>query len=152
MELKKILVTLDVDQTPTNLLKFAVDLAGRSDASIAGTAFKAGELAVSKKQLRREFQRAGLHAPVVHKGWFDELTARDVPPTIAFAFLDGDFYESILSSLQLVWTRLAGGGTIVVDDYAREALPGVERAVRDFFHGRLPELRQTHGLAIMHKE
>lgn len=38
MELKKILVTLDVDQTPTNLLKFAVDLAGRSDASIAGIA------------------------------------------------------------------------------------------------------------------
>lgn len=103
------------------------------DASGAGNQFQAGELAVSKKQLLREFTRAGLPLPRVHKGWFSELTAADVPQTIAFAFLDGDFYQSITDSLRLVWPRMASGGVVAIDDYNVDALPGVERAIRDFF-------------------
>lgn len=105
----------------------------KEDSSPAGEQFTAGQLAVGKKQFLREFQKANLQPPITHKDWFSELTAADVPEKIAFAFLDGDFYESIRDSLKLVLPRMQTDSVIVVDDYAREALPGVARAVREFF-------------------
>jgi O-methyltransferase len=101
------------------------------DASVAGDQFQAGELSVSKKDFLREFQKSGLKPPIIHKGWFSDLTPTDVPEQISFAFLDGDFYESIRDSLKLVLPRMQPGGVIIVDDYAREALPGVARAVHE---------------------
>ena len=102
-----------------------------ADESSAGDQFQAGELAVSKKQFLLAFQKAGLRPPTVHKGWFKDMTPADVPDQIAFAFLDGDFYESIRDSLRLVLPRMQAGSIIVIDDYAREALPGAARAVRE---------------------
>lgn len=122
---------------------------GREDSSPAGLDFKAGELAVSKKELLREFKAAHLHPPIVHKGWFSQLSEKDVPEQIAFALLDGDFYDSILSSLKLVWPRLAKGGVVLIDDYGREALPGVKRAVHGFFNRQLPHLRLEHDIALL---
>ncbi|HSX06080.1 MAG TPA: TylF/MycF/NovP-related O-methyltransferase [Candidatus Saccharimonadales bacterium] len=118
------------------------------DASRAGEQFQAGELAVSKKQFIQYFQKAGLQPPVVHKGWFSSLSSADVPDKMAFAFLDGDFYDSIRDSLQLVLPRMQPGGVIIVDDYAREALPGVAKAV----HQLLPHtpVRTEHNLGIIH--
>lgn len=121
------------------------------DASAAGTQFKAGELAVSKKQFLQEFRKAGLTPPITHKAWFNELTDKQLPEQIAFAFLDGDFYESILVSLQIVWLRLAVGGVVTIDDYQRETLPGPERAVRDYFKGAPPVVHHEHNIAILHK-
>lgn len=119
----------------------------REDDSPAGVNFKAGELAVSKKQFIREFQKAGLTLPVIHKGWFDQLSPDDVPDKIAFAFLDGDFYGSIKSSLQLVLPRMSRGGIIVLDDYAREALPGVAKAVKQYnLH---PQVRSGLGILTL---
>jgi O-methyltransferase len=102
------------------------------DASVTGEAFAAGQLSISKKAFLHEFQKAHLKPPVVHKGWFADLTPVDIPKMIAFAFLDGDFYDSIRDSLRLVLPRMSRGGVLVIDDYAREALPGVARAVHEF--------------------
>jgi O-methyltransferase len=102
------------------------------DASVTGEAFTAGQLSISKKAFLHEFQKAHLKPPVVHKGWFADLTPVDIPKMIAFAFLDGDFYDSIRDSLRLVLPRMSRGGVLVIDDYAREALPGVARAVHEF--------------------
>lgn len=121
----------------------------RQDTSAAGDQFKAGELTVSKKQLLHEFHKANLKPPVVHKAWFNQLSSEDVPEPIAFAFLDGDFYDSILDSLKLVYPRMSRGGRIVIDDYNREALPGVSRAVHDFFAGKTLQLRDQSSLAII---
>lgn len=121
-----------------------------ADQSVVGDAFKAGELAVSKKQFMQVFQKAGLRAPVVHKGWFGDLTDADVPDQIAFAFLDGDFYESIRDSLHLVWPHMAPGGAILVDDYRREALPGATKAVDEFLRGKTyRSLRAQQNIAII---
>lgn len=108
----------------------------REDESPAGTQFAAGKLSVSKKEFLREFHQASLRPPIVHKGWFSELSETDVPPTIAFAFLDGDFYDSILTSLRLVWPKMSKGSVVLVDDYKRESLPGAERAVTQFLQGK----------------
>lgn len=121
------------------------------DTSPSGNAFQAGELLASRQQLVKHFKQAGLTLPVIHKGWFSELTAKDVPDRIAFAFLDGDFYDSIMDSLKLVWPRLQPGGCVVFDDYQREALPGVQRAVHDYFNGRPPRVRVVHNMGVAHK-
>lgn len=120
----------------------------REDASRAGEQFTAGELMVSKKQFVREFQKAGLQPPIVHKGWFKDLTEADVPEKIAFAFLDGDFYESIKGSLKLVLPRLQRDSAIIIDDYAREALPGVAKAA----HELLPNvgIKTIHNLGVVY--
>jgi O-methyltransferase len=111
------------------------------DQNAAGIDFAAGELTVSKKQFLKNFERAKLRPPVVHKAWFDQLSAQEVPSPIAFAFLDGDFYNSILTSLQLVWPRLSSRATVVVHDYNRETLPGVARAINDYFAKQKLSLR-----------
>jgi len=118
------------------------------DQSRAGDQFQAGELAVSKKQLLHQFHKAGLQPPIAHKGWFKNLAPSDVPPQIAFAFLDGDFYESIRDSLKLVLPRMQPGGTIVIDDYAREALPGAAKAAHELL-GDHP-VTTVHNLGVIH--
>ena len=121
------------------------------DTSAAGVDFKAGELTVSKKQFFEQFRRAHLETPITHKAWFNDLSDADLPDHIAFAFLDGDFYESILTSLQLVWLRLDKGGIITIDDYRRETLPGVERAILDYFQGKSYRLSYAHNIATITK-
>ena len=99
------------------------------DRSVLGVAFRAGELGVTKREVKGRFLRAGLPVPVIRKKWFADLNEEDVPERIAFAFLDGDFYESIRDSLKLVVPRISEGGVIVVHDYTNPALPGVKKAV-----------------------
>ena len=123
----------------------------RQDMSAAGTGFQAGALRSSKKELLEQFRRARLATPVIHKGWFEDLKPADVPARIAFAFLDGDFYSSILASLHLVWPRLEKGGIVTIDDCGREALPGVDHAIRDFFgHNQLSPFYQKHNIGVLH--
>ena len=63
------------------------------DESAVGENFKGGELYVTKRAVKERFLRANLPVPVIKKAWFNELTDADLPEKIAFAFLDGDFYE-----------------------------------------------------------
>ena len=103
-----------------------------ADESVMGVDFKSGELFVTKREVKERFLRAGLPVPVIKKAWFRDLTPEDVPERIAFAFLDGDFYESIRDSLRLVVPRMSEGGVIVVHDYNNLALPGVRKAVDEW--------------------
>lgn len=119
------------------------------DASGAGDQFQGGELRVSKKQFLHEFQKANLQPPITYKAWFKDLQPEQLPDQISFAFLDGDFYQSIIDSLRLVWPRLVAGGVVTIDDYQRAALPGVERAVRDFFQDKSVDLHHEHNIAII---
>jgi O-methyltransferase len=122
------------------------------DTSAAGVDFQAGKLSVSKKEFLSQFHAANLKPPIIHKGWFDDLTPTDVPEKIAFAFLDGDFYGSILTSLQLVWPRLAPGALLLIDDYRRESLPGVEQAIHDYFNGSaMLAIHAEHNIAVIRR-
>ena len=97
-----------------------------------GENFQGGELAVSKREVKERFLRAGLPVPVIKKAWFSELNGDDMPEKISFAFLDGDFYESIKDSLRLVDARMSLGGVLIVHDYTNPALPGVKKAVDEW--------------------
>lgn len=119
------------------------------DESRAGDQFKAGELSVSKKQFILNYKKSGVPLPRIHKGWFNDLTEADVPEKISFAFLDGDYYESVLTPLKLIWPRLVSGAVIVVDDYANEALPGAAKAVDEWLATHPAKLTVEHSLAII---
>lgn len=119
------------------------------DISPAGEQFKPGELFATKKQLIANMKKAGLPLPVIHKGWFSELSQGDIPDNIIFAFLDGDYYESIRDSLHLIEHKLVQGAVIVVDDYANEALPGAARAVDEWLRLRGGTLQAVASLAVI---
>ena len=104
----------------------------KADESVLGVDFKEGELFVTKREVKERFLRAGLPVPVIKKAWFADLKDEDLPERIAFAFLDGDFYESIRDSLRLVGSRMNHNGIIVVHDYTNPALPGVRKAVDEW--------------------
>jgi O-methyltransferase len=148
---------LDAFQQSNDRLFYAYDsFAGlpektARDYSTTGIEFKGGELRASKKQLVQTFQKAHITTPIIHKAWFKDLLPTQLPSRLAFAFLDGDFYESINESLQIVWPRVQAGGSITIDDYQREALPGVTKAVNDFFSSKQINLRYERNIAIIKK-
>jgi O-methyltransferase len=120
------------------------------DNSPAGEQFKTGELLATKKQLVHNLRQANVPMTRITKGWFSDLHDADVPQTISFAFLDGDYYHSVLDPLKLIWKHLAPGAIIIVDDYANEALPGAAKAVDEWLRSHKGTLRVEHSLAIIH--
>lgn len=122
------------------------------DESPAGLQFRAGELLATKKQLEYNFRSLHLPRPVIKKAWFSDLTDAAIPETIAFAFLDGDYYHSVLDPLKLIWDHLSPGACIIVDDYANEALPGAAKAVEEWRARHHFTVKTEHSLAIFHKK
>jgi hypothetical protein len=62
--------------------------------------------------------------------------------------LDGDFYESIKSSLALVAPRITTGGIITIHDYRNAELPGSAKAVNEFLADHADEY-SLHIVATM---
>ncbi len=119
------------------------------DESAAGENFQGGELYVTKREVKERFLRANLPVPVIKKAWFNELSDADLPEKIAFAFLDGDFYESIRDSLRLIEDKMAENSAIIVHDYTNPALPGVARAVDEWIRVRKRKIINYESLAII---
>jgi O-methyltransferase len=123
----------------------------KEDASVAGDQFQAGELLVTKREVIEKFKRGGLKLPKIKKGFFEDLDPEnDVPSEIAFAFLDGDLYTSIKTSLKLVENRMKKDGIIIVHDYNNPELPGSSCAVDEWLKAH-PEktLKVKETLAII---
>lgn len=109
-----------------------------------------GWFAVEAEQIGRTFANQGVALPLLHKGWFEETLPSQLPDSIAFAHLDGDFYSSTLCGLTHLYPRLSPGAIVVLDDYCdvqkrgkQNTLPGVKAACDAFFADK-PE--QVHSL------
>jgi O-methyltransferase len=63
------------------------------------------------------------------------LAGREQDP-IAFAHIDLDIFDAILSALDFIFPRLLVGGAVVFDDYAWASCPGARAAVDSYFAGR----------------
>lgn len=120
------------------------------DESEVGKDFQQGELAVTKREVKARFLRAGLPVPIIKKAWFNELIKVDLPEKIAFAFLDGDLYGSIRDSLRLVEGKMSNGGVIMVHDYDNPALPGVVKAVDEWLRSKDVKMKRNKSLAIIY--
>lgn len=121
----------------------------KNDESTLGENFRGGELYVTKREVKERFLRAGLSVPVIKKAWFNELTNADLPERIGFAFLDGDFYESIRDSLRLVEDKMENDGIIIVHDYTNPALPGVKKAVDEWLFNKQLKTRTFKSMIII---
>jgi O-methyltransferase len=96
------------------------------------TNWKPGTLKTSEDVLIQNFEQNGLKAPEITKGWFKDIPNDKIPKSISFAFLDGDFYESIYDSLEKIFNKLSPGSMVVFHDYERPDLPGVKAAIENF--------------------
>ena len=120
-----------------------------ADASVVGENFKGGELFVTKREVKERFLRAGLPLPIIKKAWFKDLGEADLPEEIAFAFLDGDFYESIRDSLKLVEGEITKDGVMVVHDYNNPELPGVAKAVDEWLAGKILQTEVYQSMLVV---
>jgi O-methyltransferase len=100
------------------------------------TGWRPRTLVTSEDVLTSNFIENNLPTPIITKGWFCDIPEDRLPEKISFAFLDGDFYDSIYDSLVKVYDRVVDGGYIFFHDYKRNDLPGVEAAIKDFFEAR----------------
>lgn len=118
------------------------------DTSELGQDFQKGVLNVTKREVKERFLRAGLPVPAIKKAWFNELKDTDLPEKIAFAFLDGDLYESIKVSLELIGGKMAPGGIVIIHDYKNPALPGVAKATNEWLAKNDKKIECFQGMAI----
>ena len=66
------------------------------------------------------------------RGLFQDTLRIDEP--VAFAHIDGDWYESALTCLERIVPHLVPGGVLVIDDY--DAWSGCRKAVDEYFEGK----------------
>jgi len=118
------------------------------DESALGQDFQKGALNVTKREVKERFLRAGLPVPAIKKAWFNELKDTDLPEKIAFAFLDGDLYESIKVSLELIGGKMVSGGIVIIHDYKNPALPGVAKATNEWLTKNDKKIECFQGMAI----
>jgi O-methyltransferase len=78
----------------------------------------------------------------VHKGFFPDSLVRGagLPTSVSFAYVDLDFYDSILCALEFLHTRTSSGSIVIVDDYGFFST-GCKKAVDDF-------LRTKHAYVV----
>jgi O-methyltransferase len=101
-----------------------------------GSGWRAGTLKSTEEILTSNFINNKLPTPIIHKDWFKDVPEDKLPEKISFAFLDGDFYDSIYDSLNKIFDRVSDGGYICFHDYQRADLPGVRAAIEDKFKER----------------
>lgn len=126
----------------------------REDSSAAGDQFKTGELFVTKREVIEKFKRHNLPLPKIKKALFEDLDPiSDLPNKICFAFLDGDFYASIKTSLSLIQDKMQPGSIVIIHDYNNPELPGSARAVDEWFKnhsGKYSSFQVKETLAIIY--
>ena len=101
--------------------------------------WKEGTLQTNREVLEQNFIYNKLPLPNITKCRFNEIKNDELPESISFAFLDGDFYQSIYDSLEKIYFRLSKGAIVTFHDYDRPDLPGVKKAVDDFFSIHKPD-------------
>ena len=115
----------------------------REDSSAAGDQFKSGELFVTKREVIEKFKRYNLPLPKIKKAFFEDLDpTKDLPEKICFAFLDGDLYTSIKTSLTLVQDKMQSGSIVIIHDYNNPELPGSARAVDEWLKNHRYQIKQ----------
>jgi asparagine synthase (glutamine-hydrolysing) len=86
---------------------------------------------------------ADVHTVELVQGLFEDTILLDGP--VAFAHLDGDWYESTRTCLERIAPRLVPGGRIVLDDYYTWS--GCRRAVDEYFTAH-DGFRLEHGAKL----
>ena len=108
------------------------DKSAEDEARIEGDNYEKGGCPSTVEQFINHFNEFDLPYPKINIGWFKDIPHNRYPNQISFAFLDGDFYSSIMDSWKIVYPRLSKGAIVCIHDYDWEKLPGVKKACDDF--------------------
>jgi hypothetical protein len=121
-------------------------------AEDGATPCEKGASTVSEDMFKQTFKDAGIPLPVINKGFFGDIPDDKYPDKICFAFLDGDFYSSIMDSFKKIYHKTQSGGVIFVHDYEYAPFPGVKKACDDFLADK-PEkdTQEINGIGIIRK-
>jgi hypothetical protein len=110
------------------------------------------DLSVSLDEVKDNFKRFGLLDEQVAflPGWFKDTLPQAPLERLSVLRLDGDMYGSTMETLQALYSRVARGGFVIVDDYI---LPACRQAVDDFREQRAinEPLHDVDGAAIYWK-
>lgn len=71
------------------------------------------------------------------KGLFEETM--NINKSVAFAHIDGDWYESVKTCLERITPNLVSGGIMIIDDY--DAWSGCRKAVDVYFSDKLDQYK-----------
>jgi O-methyltransferase len=86
----------------------------------------------SEDDARRAMSLSGVDGYRIFAGWFDETLSLYAAenPKIAILRLDGDWYRSTMTCLDVLYPRVVPGGVVIIDDYGY--WDGCTRAVHDY--------------------
>jgi hypothetical protein len=105
-----------------------------------------GSCAGTVDEVQWLFSDLGLPAPRYVRGLFQETLAKTETGPIALLHLDGDWYESTMTCLRVLWPRVQEGGIVQIDDYGY--WQGCRKAVAEYFGGRPPTLHDVDGVGV----
>ncbi|CAN5162080.1 TylF/MycF/NovP-related O-methyltransferase [soil metagenome] len=96
------------------------------------------ELAVPLERVKANFAKYGLLDDRVRflEGWFKDTLPSAPVDRLALLRVDGDLYESTLTTLRPLYPKVSPGGFVVIDDYG--CVPACKLAVDEF--------REEHGI------
>ena len=103
-----------------------------------------GTLKASEAKVREAFARFA-HPERLHlvKGWFEDTFPKTEPQIgqVAMLHADGDWYDSVLLTLETFYAKVSPGGFVVIDDYrawegAKIATTSTERRTHRRTDGR----------------
>lgn len=111
-----------------------------------------GDFAAAESNVEEMLSRLRTTTARVHrvKGWFAEsipLVVEAIGP-IALLHLDGDWYESTLTCLHLLYPSIVSGGLLVIDDYGDWS--GCKDAVDEYFSDSSAVLTATDESQVVH--
>jgi hypothetical protein len=97
------------------------------DPALAGHAY----LTVSVEDVKDNFRRFNLLDNVTFlKGWFADTLPSCGVKKISVLRLDGDYYSSTMDTLEALYSKVAIGGYVIIDDY--NSFVTCKKAVTDF--------------------
>jgi len=114
---------------------------------------KAGDFGDTSLEAVKNF--VGSYSNIYYHAGFipDTFSELSLNTTIAFAHVDVDIYDSVMSCCEYIYPRLAPGGIMLFDDYALATCPGARRAVDSYFASKtdFPLVIKTGGQALVVK-
>lgn len=105
-----------------------------------------GSCAASIEEVQWLFSTLRLPAPRCVQGLFQETLAKTETGPIALLHLDGDWYDSTMTSLRTLWPRVEQGGIVQIDDYGY--WQGCRKAVTEYFGELQPTLHHIDGVGV----
>jgi O-methyltransferase len=100
----------------------------------------------SEEEFRSVLARAGksLSNCKIHKGLFADTVPTSETGPIAILRIDGDWYDSTMTCLETMFSRILPGGIVIIDDYG--TWDGCTRALHDFLSAhKRPEAIERFG-------